>query len=139
MKNIKLLSIFCILTGSVLCVLFMCKFIELESDIQFAFFLVGIAELLGGITLLILNKIPKVRNNMVLSETDEREIFIRYKSGYIAGYVLSLMNVICTALLSIYFWGKEMIPGWVILCPVFMSMSYVFLFIVCSYFMRNKK
>ena len=141
MKKIKLIfiiSIVGILIG--IACLYVSKFVYINYRDQRTAFILGIVDLVVGVSGLVLSKNSKYRREVILAETDERDISIKHKSGYIAGIFLYSFNVLFTVLLyEIDFRNIASIPTWIILCPMFMNLLYLILYLVFFYSMRNKK
>lgn len=143
MKNVKMLficSVFEIIMGVILCVTYGFKLIDSEYRLQRTAFIAGVVSLVFGVVGLVLSKNPKYRKEAILSETDEREISIKHKSGYISGLFLYFANVLFAIVLHrIDLYNIVSIPIWIMLWPLGMSALYCILYLICFYFMRNKK
>ena len=142
MKNVKMLficSVFEIIMSVILCVICGFKFIW-NTGFQRTAFIAGVVSLVFGVVGLVLSKNPKYRKEAILSETDEREISIKHKSGYISGLFLYFANVLFAIVLHrIDLYNIVSIPIWIMLWPLGMSALYCILYLICFYFMRNKK
>lgn len=119
------------LVGLILFVLFVGNIINVEVGLQILALVSSMFLLCCGmsglISMYIKKKKPKFHDRVIVEQSDERNVFIKNKTGYKVGQIISWMNTMLCLIFAICAKG---LPLWVIFCQAGVTISYPILWCV---------
>ena len=117
--------------GLILFVLFVGNIINVEVGLQTLFLVVSMFLLCCGvsglISMYIKKKKPKFHDKVIVEQNDERNVFIKNKTGYKVGQIVSWMNTMLCLIFAIF---SRSLPMWVICCQAGITISYPILWCI---------